>query len=90
MRSTATSPTGMEAAIDRLEDDPEVWVAVLPANSEGQARPVFCAGADLKAINAGDAARLNTAKRRLRRLRLPRAHQTGDRRRRRARHRRRL
>ena len=46
----------MEAAIDRMEDDPEVWVGVLRANTEGQERPVFCAGADLKAINAGEGA----------------------------------
>jgi enoyl-CoA hydratase len=45
----------MEAAIDRMEDDPEVWVGILRANTEGQDRPVFSAGADLKAINAGDA-----------------------------------
>jgi enoyl-CoA hydratase len=50
----------MEAAIDRLEADPDVWVAVLRANSEGQDKPVFCAGADLKAINAGLAATLST------------------------------
>jgi enoyl-CoA hydratase len=51
---------GMEAAIDRMEDDPEVWVGIIRANTEGQDRPVFCAGADLKAINAGDAATLAT------------------------------
>ena len=51
---------GMEAAIDLLEADPEVWIAVLRANSEGQAKPVFCAGADLKAINAGRAGDLAT------------------------------
>ncbi len=50
----------MEAAIDRLEDDPDVWVGVLRANTEGQDRPVFCAGADLKAINSGNGAALNT------------------------------
>ena len=53
---------GVEAAIDRLEDDPEVWVGILTANTEGQERPVFCAGADLKAINSGQAAALNTAR----------------------------
>jgi enoyl-CoA hydratase len=51
---------GLEAAIDALEADDDVWVGVLQANTEGQDRPVFCAGADLKAINSGDAARLNT------------------------------
>jgi enoyl-CoA hydratase len=45
---------GLEAAVDRLEDDPEVWVGVLGANTDGQARPVFCAGADLKVIEAGE------------------------------------
>lgn len=50
----------LEAAIDRLEADPEVWIAVLTANTEGQDKPVFCAGADLKAINSGQAAALNT------------------------------
>lgn len=51
---------GVEAAIDRMEDDPDVWVGVLTANTQGQDRPVFCAGADLKAINSGQAAALNT------------------------------
>ncbi len=54
--------SGMEAAIDRLEGDAEVWVGVITANTEGQERPVFCAGADLKAINSGQAAGLNTAR----------------------------
>lgn len=51
---------GVEAAVDQLESDPEVWVGVLTANTVGQERPVFCAGADLKAINSGNAAALNT------------------------------
>lgn len=51
--------TGLEAAIDRLEAD-DVWVGVLTANTDGQERPVFCAGADLKAINSGNAASLST------------------------------
>ncbi len=50
----------LEAAIDRFEDDPAVWCAILTANTEGQDRPVFCAGADLKAISSGQAAALNT------------------------------
>ncbi|MGD9702654.1 MAG: enoyl-CoA hydratase-related protein [Acidimicrobiia bacterium] len=54
--------TGVEAAIDRMEDDPEVWVGIIRANTEGQERPVFCAGADLKAINSGNAAALATAR----------------------------
>lgn len=45
---------GLEAAIDQLEADDEVWVGILAANSAGQERPVFSAGADLKAVNAGD------------------------------------
>ena len=52
--------TGLEAAIDRLEADDELWVGILAANTEGQERPVFSAGADLKAINAGDGVDLGT------------------------------
>ena len=52
--------TGVEAAIDQMEADPSVWVGIITANTEGQERPVFCAGADLKAINSGNAAGLNT------------------------------
>jgi enoyl-CoA hydratase len=44
---------GLEAAVDQLEADDEVWIGILTANTEGQTRPVFCAGADLKAVNAG-------------------------------------
>ena len=47
----------MEAAIDQLEDDPAAWVGVIAG--EGS---VFCAGADLKAIAAGQAGALSTAK----------------------------
>jgi enoyl-CoA hydratase/carnithine racemase len=51
----------IEAAIDRIEDDDDVWVGVLCANVEGQTNPVFCAGADLKVIQAtGSAASLFT------------------------------
>lgn len=46
---------GIEAAIDKLEADDEIWIGILTHTG-----PVFCAGADLKAINSGDAARLNT------------------------------
>ena len=53
---------GMEAAIDQMEADPEVWVGVVTANTEGQERPVFCAGADLKAINSGQGGSLGTRK----------------------------
>jgi enoyl-CoA hydratase len=52
---------GVEAAIDQIENDPEVWVGIIQATTEGD-RPVFCAGADLKAINSGNAAGLNTAR----------------------------
>jgi enoyl-CoA hydratase len=52
----------MEAAIDQMEGDPEVWVGVVTANTEGQERPVFCAGADLKAINSGQGGSLGTRK----------------------------
>lgn len=52
--------SAMEAAIDQLEADESVWVGILEANTDGQERPVFCAGADLKAINSGHAAALNT------------------------------
>ncbi|MEM9042190.1 MAG: enoyl-CoA hydratase-related protein [Actinomycetota bacterium] len=52
--------SALEAAVDALEADSELWVGVLRANTEGQERPVFCAGADLKEINAGNGASLNT------------------------------
>ncbi len=51
----------IEAAVDRIEDDPDVRVGVLGANTDGHPRPVFCAGADLKVIRAtGTAATLDT------------------------------
>jgi enoyl-CoA hydratase len=46
---------GIEAGIDKLEADDDVWVGIL--TGEGT---VFCAGADLKEINSGNAARLQT------------------------------
>jgi enoyl-CoA hydratase len=46
---------GMEAAIDSLEADDNVWVGILAG--EG---PVFSAGADLKAIASGQAGDLQT------------------------------
>jgi enoyl-CoA hydratase len=49
--------SGLEAAIDRFEEDPDTWVAVLTG-----AGPVFSAGADLKAIASGAAAALNTSR----------------------------
>src|SRR3954454_21913423 len=52
---------GLEAAVDKLEADPDVWVGVLTANTTGQERPVFCAGADLKVIQEmGNAAAIET------------------------------
>src|SRR5438874_10952275 len=48
---------GIESAIDELEESPDVWVGIIAG--EG---PVFCAGADLKAIAAGQAADLQTAR----------------------------
>src|SRR5262245_34975638 len=45
----------VEVAIDRLEDDPDLWVGVLTG-----AGPVFCAGADLKAIAGGGGGNLGT------------------------------
>jgi enoyl-CoA hydratase len=52
---------GLEAAVDRLEDDPEVRVGVLCANTADQEHPVFCAGADLKVIReTGSTATLDT------------------------------
>lgn len=50
----------MEAVLDRFESEDGVWVGVLTANTEGQSNPVFCAGADLKAINSGQGAGLST------------------------------
>lgn len=47
--------SGMETAIDRLEEDPEVWIGILTGNG-----PVFSAGADLKAIASGEAGALAT------------------------------
>jgi enoyl-CoA hydratase len=44
----ADMANAIEGAIDRLEDDPELWVGILTHNG-----PVFCAGADLKEIAAG-------------------------------------
>lgn len=52
----------MEAVLDRFEEDDGVWVGVLTANTTGHASPVFCAGADLKAINSGAGAALSTKK----------------------------
>jgi enoyl-CoA hydratase len=45
----------LEAAIDRVEESAELWVAVLAATP-----PAFCAGADLKAIREGHRLQLST------------------------------
>ena len=47
--------TSMEAALDRLEEDDEVWTGILTG-----AGTVFSAGADLKAIASGQAGALQT------------------------------
>ena len=45
----------IESAIDRVEEDDELWIAILTHNG-----PVFSAGADLKEIAAGNGAFLGT------------------------------
>ena len=47
--------SGIEAAIDQIEADDSVWLGILTG-----VPPVFCAGADLKEINAGRAGALQT------------------------------
>lgn len=46
---------GIEAAIDELEGDDALWVGIIASSGD-----VFCAGADLKAINSGQAGGLQT------------------------------
>src|SRR5579863_1554617 len=46
---------GVEAAIDRAETDPDVWVVIFTG-----VPPAFCAGADLKAVAAGGGASIHT------------------------------
>jgi len=46
---------GIEAGIDRLEGDDELWVGIIAG-----VPPAFCAGADLKELGAGRAAALST------------------------------
>jgi enoyl-CoA hydratase len=53
----AAVANGIEEAIDQIEADDSIWVGILTGEP-----PVFCAGADLKEINAGNAAGLSTAK----------------------------
>jgi enoyl-CoA hydratase len=51
----AAVASGIEEGIDKLEADDDVWVGILTG-----VPPVFCAGADLKEINAGNAGGLAT------------------------------
>ena len=44
----AAVAAGIEEGIDRIESDDELWVGILTG-----AAPVFCAGADLKEVQAG-------------------------------------
>ena len=46
---------GMEEAIDRMEEDPDVWIGVLTGKG-----PAFSAGADLKAVSTGEGGSLAT------------------------------
>ncbi len=48
---------GIEDAIDQIEGDDSVWVGIITGEP-----PVFCAGADLKEINSGNAGGLATAR----------------------------
>ncbi len=53
----AAVANGIEDAIDQIEADDSIWVGILTGEP-----PVFCAGADLKEINSGNAGGLATAK----------------------------
>lgn len=46
---------GLEAAIDALEADDDAWVGIITGTP-----PVFCAGADLRAVGRGEAALMQT------------------------------
>ncbi len=48
---------GIEESIDRVEADDSIWLGILTG-----VPPVFCAGADLKALNSGNAGGLQTKK----------------------------
>lgn len=48
---------GIEAAIDEIEGRDDIWLGIITGEP-----PVFCAGADLKEINAGRAGDLATAR----------------------------
>jgi enoyl-CoA hydratase/carnithine racemase len=49
---------GLEAAVERVEADPDLWAAILT----GAGPHAFCAGADLKEVSAGRGAALATKK----------------------------
>jgi len=51
---------GMEAAIDRLEEDPEAWVGIITGGQTDKGW-IFCAGADLKQM-ATDPGGMSTPK----------------------------
>ena len=55
----AAMSAALEAALDRLDATDGVWAAVLAA-AHTPGRPVFCAGADLKAIDAGETKGMHT------------------------------
>ncbi len=48
---------GIEAGIDRIEQDDDLWVGILAG-----VPPVFCAGADLKAVQGGQGGSVFTAR----------------------------
>lgn len=48
---------GLEAAVERIEADPDIWVAILT----GAGGIAFCAGADLKEVSGGRGSALATA-----------------------------
>ena len=50
--------SGLEAVVERIEADPDIWVAILT----GAGPHAFCAGADLKEVSLGRGALLATAK----------------------------
>jgi enoyl-CoA hydratase len=53
--------SGIEEAIDKLEADSEAWVGII-TGARTEKGYIFCAGADLKEINSGNAAALTTAR----------------------------
>jgi len=53
--------SGIEEAIDKLEADSEAWVGII-TGARTEKGYIFCAGADLKEINSGNAAALTTTR----------------------------